>query len=266
MPSLATGTNVFRPSEGTRGAASAALVSRLGSEAGDTATGSGTSAPATTNHHDAAIDPDGLGPGANGDPEPLHSQFGPRSSPPPPPSSPGPSPLMTPSQDRPFQLPAGVVLGSRSVSTSYPSATGTPNSVSGPSASSASKRKQSALLASQSNASASKKQRTTTCAVALNGIKESLDAFNNTLGRSLVMQQPDRGRADTSPERRAKAMDLLQEQESYLDDDRMVAFIDLFREDTAAADAYLALKRDSLRKKWVEKQLINKLGFPLVVY
>ena len=80
------------------------------------------------------------------------------------------------------------------------------------------------------------------------------------------MQQPDRGCADTSPERRAKAMDLLQEQESYLDDDRMVAFIDLFREDTAAADAYLALKRDSLRKKWVEKQLINKLGFPLVVY
>ena len=98
-------------------------------------------------------------------------------------------------------------------------------------------------------------------AIALNGIKESLDAFNSTLRRSLLLQ-PERARADTSPERRSKAMDLLQELESYLDDDRMVAFIDLFKADTAAADAYLAIKRDSLRKKWVEKQLIDHLGFP----
>ena len=57
-------------------------------------------------------------------------------------------------------------------------------------------------------------------------------------------------------------MDLLQEQETYLDDDRMIAFIDLFRADTAVADAYLAIKRDGLRRKWVEKQLKEMLGFP----
>lgn len=73
--------------------------------------------------------------------------------------------------------------------------------------------------------------------------------------------QPDRMRSDTSPERRAKAMELIQEQESYLSDDCLVAFIDLFRADTAAADAYVALKREGLRKSWVQKQM-KDLGFP----
>ena len=41
-----------------------------------------------------------------------------------------------------------------------------------------------------------------------------------------------------------KAMDILQELESYLDDDCMVAFIDLFKADMAAVDAYLAIKCD----------------------
>ena len=85
-----------------------------------------------------------------------------------------------------------------------------------------------------------------TGAVALNGIKESLDAFNSTLGCSLALQQLECGCADTSPECKAKAMHALQELEVYIDDDHLVAFIDLFRADTAAADAYLAIKRDSL--------------------
>lgn len=75
--------------------------------------------------------------------------------------------------------------------------------------------------------------------------------------------QPDRTRSDTSPERRAKAMHLFQEQESYLSDDCIVAFIDLFRMDTAAADAYIVLKRDGVRKAWVQKQL-KGLGFPAI--
>ena len=98
-------------------------------------------------------------------------------------------------------------------------------------------------------------------AITLNGIKESLDAFNSTLGCSLLLQ-PEQACADTSPEHQSKAMDLFQELESYLDNDHMVAFIDLFKADTAAADAYLAIKCDSLRKKWVEKQLIDHLSFP----
>ena len=127
-------------------------------------------------------------------------------------------------------------------------------------ASTSSKRKQSALSALL--LLSSKKQRTTvTGAVTLNGIKESLDNFNNTIECSLLMQ-PDHMHSDTSPERWAKAMDLFQEQEYYLSDDCMVAFIDLFRVDSAAADAYIALKRNGLRKAWVQRQMKN-LGFPL---
>jgi hypothetical protein len=41
-------------------------------------------------------------------------------------------------------------------------------------------------------------------------------------------------------------MDVLQELEDYLDDDCMIAFIDLFRADMAAADVYLAIECESL--------------------
>jgi hypothetical protein len=234
MPNLATGTNVYRASDGTHGAASATLLHSQEAE-------DNTSTPANRDPFD--FDEPIGDPG----PEPSHQD-----SPPPPPTSPPSSP----------SLRTGNIFPASHASTSYPSTTGT-GTASTSSISTAAKRKQSALHASQqSSASGGKKQRTTTGAVALNGIKESLDAFNNTLGRSLVMQQPERGRADTSPERRAKAMDVLQEMETYLDDDRLVAFIDLFRADTAAADAYLAIKRDGLRRRWVEKQLMDHLGFP----
>lgn len=234
MPNLATGTNVYRASDRTHGAASATLL--RSQEAEDI-----TSTPANRDPFD--FDEPIGDPG----PEPSHQV-----SPPPPPTSPPSSP----------SLRTGNILSASHASTSYPSTTGT-GTASTSSISTAAKRKLSALHASQqSNASGGKKQQTTTGAVALNGIKESLDAFNNTLRCSLVMQQPERGRADTSPERRAKAMDVLQEMETYLDDDRLVAFIDLFRADTAAADAYLAIKRDGLRRRWVEKQLIDHLGFP----
>ncbi|KAF8221211.1 hypothetical protein L208DRAFT_1415480, partial [Tricholoma matsutake] len=110
--------------------------------------------------------------------------------------------------------------------------------------STSSKCKQSTLSALL--LTSSKKQRTAvTGAIPLNGIKESLDSFNSTIERSLLMQ-PDR-----------------MQQESYLSDDCMVAFIDLFRVDSAAADAYIALKWDGLRKAWVQRQM-KDLGFPLI--
>jgi hypothetical protein len=237
MPNLATGTNVYRASDGTHGAASATLL--RSQEAEDN-----TSTPA--NHDPFDFDEPIGDPG----PEPYGPSH--QDSPPPPPTSPPSSP----------SLRTGNFFSASQASTSYPSTAGT-GMASTSSISTTAKCKQSALHASQqSNASGGKKQWTTTGAVALNGIKESLDAFNNTLRCSLVMQQPECGRADTSPERRAKAMDVLQEMETYLDDDRLVALIDLFRQDTAAADAYLAIKRDGLRRRWVEKQLIDHLGFP----
>jgi hypothetical protein len=110
----------------------------------------------------------------------------------------------------------------------------------------------------------SKKQRTTvTGAIALNSIKESLDSFNSMIEHSLLMQ-PDHMCSDTSPECQAKAMDLFQEQEGYLSDECVVAFIDLFRLDSAAADAYIALKHDGLRKVWIQRQM-KDLDFPLIL-
>jgi len=42
----------------------------------------------------------------------------------------------------------------------------------------------------------------------------------------------------------------------------LVAFLDYFNADTAAADIYLAIKREGLRKAWIQKQLSKELGFP----
>ena len=234
MPNLAAGSNVYRASVGTHGAANSTLTH--GPEVNDNS----NTGNASTSLHGAADEH-----GQDGNEEPVL-----QSSPPLPPSSPS-----LPTRDIPTLCGVPTSL----TSTSYPSATG---STSVSTMSCAAKRKQSVFQASQSNASVSKKQRTTSGTVALNGIKESLDTFNSTIGRNLGLRQLERERADTSPERRAKAMDLLQEQETYLDDDRMIAFIDLFRADTAVADAYLAIKRDGLRRKWVEKQLKEMLGFP----
>ena len=147
---------------------------------------------------------------------------------------------------------------------SYPSATSTTSALS---LYTAAKRNQSALQASQSNASVtSKKQQTATSSVTLNSIKEYLNAFNNTFGLNLVARQANHVHADTSPERQAKAMNFIQERKDYLDNDHIVAFINWFKADTAAADAYLAIKSEhgGLRRKWVEKQLKEVLGFPLL--
>jgi hypothetical protein len=138
----------------------------------------------------------------------------------------------------------------------------------GPSTASVStKRKYSALEASQSQTPsvlslAGKKQRSSVPgAVALNGIKESLDMFNKTIERGLVVQPHEKVR-DTSPERRQKAMAHLQENETHLDDARLIALIDLFKNDTSEADAYMSLQREVLRKKWLQKQLVERCGFP----
>jgi hypothetical protein len=45
----------------------------------------------------------------------------------------------------------------------------------------------------------SKKQRTNAGALAMDGIKESLDNFNSTVAKSILVH-PERMRADSSPE------------------------------------------------------------------
>ena len=44
-----------------------------------------------------------------------------------------------------------------------------------------------------------------------------------------------------------------------LDDDRLIAIMQLFKNDADAADMFVAMKRESTRKTWVHSELV-KLG------
>jgi hypothetical protein len=219
MPSLRKGSYAFRPSQQSRGAASMMSVDQQPSETEG-------SDQMDTGH--LATPP--VNATDDGDPDlpPLSPQ-------PPPPSSPQ---NLTPS------VPSTYAASTSTMSTS-----------------SSTKHKQSALDASQLH-SETKRAHTTTPlsgAVTLNGIKENLVTFNNTIEHTLG--QPDRMHADTSPEWQSKAMDLIQEKEGDLCDEQLVALIDLFQGNTGAADAYISLKHDMLCWVWVQKHLIE-LSFP----
>jgi hypothetical protein len=54
----------------------------------------------------------------------------------------------------------------------------------------------------------------------------------------------------------------LQDIETHLDDARLIALINLFKIDTLEADTYMSLQRDVLRKKWLQKQLVERCAFP----
>jgi hypothetical protein len=203
MPSLAKGNNVFRPSQGTHGAASATLPLTESRE--DPVPTLGVNAlsmdPTDVFSHDGGHTSDS-NPGENRTVPPPSSTYLP--------SSPIFPPLSLHHDMAMWPMMPGVIPNLESKnrnSSASVSCTSTTTSTS-------SKHKRSALSASL--LSTGKKQRTVvTGAIALNGIKESLDSFNNTIERSLLMQ-PDHIRPDTSPERRAKAMELFQEQEPNL--------------------------------------------------
>jgi len=73
------------------------------------------------------------------------------------------------------------------------------------------------------------------------------------------MAQPRRHRR-SSAERRIEATALLQNTET-LTAEQAIAFADLFEQNTARADTYMALVRADVRKLWVQKQL-QQMGFP----
>ena len=112
------------------------------------------------------------------------------------------------------------------------------------SAASSSKHKQSALSAVQSTGT-SKKQHTNAGASAMDGIKQSLDNFNSTVAKSILVQL-EHMRPDTSLEQRNRAVRLLEHQEDYLTNNQLIAFFDYFKGDTAAANIYLAIGHESL--------------------
>jgi hypothetical protein len=129
-----------------------------------------------------------------------------------------------------------------------------------------SKRKHSALDDDAASVSsyASKRSRTSASsgASALHGIKDMMAGISSSMRNgSLGLGQPRHHRR-SSAERRIEATGLLQEKED-LTVDQIVAFADLFEQNTSKADTYMALIRDDVRKLWVQKQLVE-LGFPTV--
>jgi hypothetical protein len=224
MPSIGKGTHAFRPSNQTQGASSA--ISTMPPEP------IFSEDETNANTQTSVVQPPAIHPG----PSSLNHVTQSETHDPPPPSSPPPS-----AHTMSLEPSVSSISAKRKFSALEASLSGTPSVV-----------------------SAGKKQRSVIPgAVALNGIKESLDMFNKTIERGLVVQPHERVRdRDTSPERRQKAMACLQEKETHLDDERLIALIDLFKSDTAEADTYLSLQRETLRKKWLQKQLVERCGFP----
>ena len=244
MPVLRKGTHAFHPYNQTRGASStvSTMVPELLSDNEATATTSMPIQPSISKSVptiSASTTMQSLAP-----PSDSHD--------PPPPSSP-PASVASSTHDMP-----------------PPSSQQIPHT-SGPSTvtSSTTKRKYSAMAASQSGQTSSMASGKKQCSavpgvVALNSIKESLDTFNKTIECSLV--QPSQEHIhDTSPECHAKAMAPLQEVETHLDNAHMIALIDFFKADTAEADTYMSLQCEALHKKWLDKQLSELCGFPVSI-
>ena len=50
-------------------------------------------------------------------------------------------------------------------------------------------------------------------------------------------------------------MTRVQELEADLDDEQLLSLIDLFQANVSAADTYMTLKQDGLRKAWVHSKI-----------
>jgi hypothetical protein len=100
-------------------------------------------------------------------------------------------------------------------------------------------------------------------AVALNGIHEDFHEI------AMILRDRVRDPHPTEPPQAivtkaacaSTATDLMQANETYLDDERTIALCDFFNIDLVAANTYIRIKKESTRKAWVLKRL-RALGFP----
>ena len=97
---------------------------------------------------------------------------------------------------------------------------------------------------------------------ALLSTSEELREFNNTIKDLLkskdANKRQERQEQASSSERQMKAMTALQEQESsWMSFDHLIAMIDHFKLDLGAADAYMSIQKPKLCKLWVKKQLMD---------
>ena len=139
-----------------------------------------------------------------------------------------------------------------------------------------SKRKYSALgdseslLSGSGQSSGSKKRKESGFEQILQSISKSMRDFTDDRKSRMTLPQvhaqaqaqaaPNVRITASSPERRLEAREKVQREEQYLDPERMVALLDHISEDTAAADIYLSLHTEPVRKAWIDRRL-KQMGF-----
>ncbi|KAH9052227.1 hypothetical protein EDB87DRAFT_1692702 [Lactarius vividus] len=94
-----------------------------------------------------------------------------------------------------------------------------------------------------------------TSAGALHGISSGLVEFNSIFHDGLE-SMADPG-FDATPKRKKAAMTHVQELEDDLEGEQLLSIIDLFQVDVSAADTYMTLKREGLRKAWVHSKIVQ---------
>ena len=85
------------------------------------------------------------------------------------------------------------------------------------------------------------------------GLQERMDDFTDAF-RSATSGQASMA-PESSPVRRRRAIRKAQELENDLDDADLVVLVNLFIADVSAADGYMELQREGLRKAWVAQRL-----------
>ena len=102
-----------------------------------------------------------------------------------------------------------------------------------------------------------KKPRTgiTSQADAIIGPRSDLASFGGTFLKGTSSLAPLPPVIAPSPCRKTKAIIRAQELEVDLEDEKLVSLIHIFQTDVNAADAYMVLKRDRVRKIWVKSTL-----------
>jgi hypothetical protein len=106
--------------------------------------------------------------------------------------------------------------------------------------------------------SAGKRQRVAGGTVALHTLNQGVETFNAQFGA--FMNAASQAREDcqkgSSPERCAKAQDVIQDKHStYLNVEQVVLICDIFETNTCAADTFLNYKKFEFRKAWVDMHL-----------
>lgn len=126
------------------------------------------------------------------------------------------------------------------------------------------KRKYPAQIDQLSISSSAKRQRATGGTVALHTLSQGMETFNAQFGAFMnAAQARQEQKKSSSPERRAKAQDIIQDEHStYLNAEQIVLVCDVFEVNTRAADTFLNFKKFEYRKAWVDLQL-KRAGYTI---